>query len=166
MQLRIVVLPGDGVGPEVTEQAVRVLREVATTHDHTFHFEEHPVGGAAIRQFRTPLPRATLDACLAADAVLLGAIGSPEFDHLPPAEKPEAGLLQLRKSLGGFANLRPIISYPALAAASPLRREIIDGADLLFVRELLGALLESRAASLRRTEIRLRSIRCGICCRD
>ena len=86
------------------------------------------------------MPRATLDACLASDAVLLGAIGSPEFDHLPPAEKPEAGLLQLRKSLGGFANLRPIISYPALAAASPLRREIIDGADLLFVRELLGGL--------------------------
>ena len=140
MELRIVVLPGDGVGPEVTEQAVRVLREVATTHDHTFHFEEHPVGGAAIKQFRTPLPRATLDACLASDAVLLGAIGSPEFDHLPPAEKPEAGLLLLRKSLGGFANLRPIISYPALAAASPLRREIIDGADLLFVRELLGGL--------------------------
>jgi 3-isopropylmalate dehydrogenase len=140
MQLRIVVLPGDGVGPEVTEQAVRVLREVAKIHHHNFHFEEHTVGGAAIKQMRTPLPRATLDACLAADAVLLGAIGSPEFDHLSPAEKPEAGLLLLRKSLGGFANLRPIISYPALATASPLRREIIDGTDLLFVRELLGGL--------------------------
>jgi 3-isopropylmalate dehydrogenase len=140
MQLRIVVLPGDGVGPEVTEQAVRVLREVAKTHQHNFHFEEHPVGGAAIRQFRTPLSRATLDACLAADAVLLGAIGSPEFDHLSPAEKPEAGLLLLRKSLGGFANFRPIMSYPELAAASPLRREIVEGADLLFVRELLGGL--------------------------
>jgi 3-isopropylmalate dehydrogenase len=140
MELRIVVLPGDGVGPEVTEQAVRVLREVAKIHHHNFHFEEYSVGGAAIKQTRTPLPRATLDACLAADAVLLGAIGSPEFDHLSPAEKPEAGLLLLRKSLGGFANLRPIISYPALAAASPLRREIIEGADLLFVRELLGGL--------------------------
>ena len=140
MQLRIVVLPGDGVGPEVTEQAVRVLREVAHIHDHDFNFETHPIGGAAIKQTRTPLPRATLDACLAADAVLLGAIGSPEFDHLSPAEKPEAGLLLLRKSLGGFANLRPIISYPALAGASPLRREVVDGADILFVRELLGGL--------------------------
>lgn len=140
MQLRIVVLPGDGVGPEVTEQAVRVLREVAKTYHHNFHFEEHPVGGAAIKEFRTPLPRATLDACLAADAVLLGAIGSPEFDHLSPADKPEAGLLLLRKCLGGFANLRPIASYPALIAASPLRREIVDGADILFVRELLGGL--------------------------
>ncbi|HSQ24711.1 MAG TPA: 3-isopropylmalate dehydrogenase [Pyrinomonadaceae bacterium] len=140
MQLRIVVLPGDGVGPEVTEQAVRVLREVANIQGHNFHFEEHPAGGVAIKQSRTPLPRATLDACLAADAVLLGAIGSPEFDHLSPAEKPEAGLLLLRKSLGGFANLRPIVSYPALAAASPLRREIVEGADLLFVRELLGGL--------------------------
>lgn len=140
MQLRIVVLPGDGVGPEVTEQAVRLLREVARTHHHNFHFEEHPVGGAAIKEFRTPLPRATLDACLAADAVLLGAIGSPEFDHLSPSEKPEAGLLLLRKCLGGFANLRPVASYPPLVAASPLRREIIDGADILFVRELLGGL--------------------------
>ena len=140
MQLRIVLLPGDGVGPEVTEQAVGVLREVADTHGHNFYFEEHPVGGVAIKQTGTPLPRATLDACLAADAVLLGAIGSPEFDHLPATEKPEAGLLLLRKSLGGFANLRPIVSYPALAAASPLRKEIVDGADILFVRELLGGL--------------------------
>ena len=140
MQLRIVVLPGDGVGPEVTEQAVRVLREVAEIHGHDFYFEEHPVGGAAIKQTSTPLPRATLDACLAADAVLLGAIGSPEFDHLPAGEKPEAGLLLLRKSLGGFANLRPILSYPALATASPLRQEIVDGVDILFVRELLGGL--------------------------
>lgn len=140
MQLRIVVLPGDGVGPEVTEQGVRVLREVADIHGHNFYFEEHPVGGAAIKQTGTPLPRATLDACLAADAVLLGAIGSPEFDHLPAAEKPEAGLLLLRKSLGGFANLRPILSSPALAAASPLRKEIVDGVDILFVRELLGGL--------------------------
>lgn len=140
MQLRIVLLPGDGVGPEVIEQAVRVLRELARIHGHNFHFEEHPVGGAALRQTGTPLPRATVDACLAADAVLLGAIGAPEFDHLSPAEKPEAGLLLLRKSLGGFANLRPIVSYPELAAASPLRHEVIDGADLLFVRELLGGL--------------------------
>src|SRR5437016_9868380 len=96
MQLKIVVLPGDGVGPEVIAQAVRVLREVANIHGHNFHFQEHPVGGIAIEQSGTPLSRATLDACLAADAVLLGAIGSPEFDHLPAGEKPEAGLLLLR----------------------------------------------------------------------
>ncbi|HYT49625.1 MAG TPA: isocitrate/isopropylmalate family dehydrogenase, partial [Pyrinomonadaceae bacterium] len=140
MQLRIVVLPGDGVGPEVTEQAVRVLREVADIHGHNFHFEEHPVGGEAIRLNGSPLPRATLDACLAADAVLLGAIGSPEFDHLSADRRPEAGLLLLRRKLGGFANLRPIVSSPALAAASPLRSEIINGANILFVRELLGGL--------------------------
>ena len=140
MKLRIVVLPGDGIGPEVTEQAVRLLREVAGAHGHTFYFEEHPVGGVAIDRHRTPLPRATLDACLAADAVLLGAIGSPEFDHLPAAEKPEAGLLLLRKALGGFANLRPVNTYRALAQASPLREEIAAGTDILFVRELLGGL--------------------------
>src|SRR5438093_13769631 len=137
MQLKIVVLPGDGVGPEVTAQAVRVLREVANIHGHNFHFEEHPAGGAAIKRSGTPLPRATLDACLAADAVLLGAIGSPEFDHLPASEKPEAGLLLLRKSLGGFANLRPVNAHQALAGASPLRAEITEGAHILFVRELL-----------------------------
>jgi 3-isopropylmalate dehydrogenase len=140
MQLRIVVLPGDGVGPEVTEQAVRVLREVADIHGHDFHFEEHAVGGTAIREHGSPLPPATLDACLAADAVLLGAIGSPEFDHLPTDQRPEAGLLSLRRSLGGFANLRPVISHGALAEVSPLRAHIVKNTDILFVRELLGGL--------------------------
>jgi 3-isopropylmalate dehydrogenase len=140
MQLRIVVLPGDGVGPEVTEQAVRVLREVASIHGHSFRFEEHIVGGCAMRAQGSPLPQETLDACLAADAVLLGAIGSPEFDHLPANEKPEAGLLRLRNALGGFANLRPVKCWSRLASASPLRSEVIDGTDILFVRELLGGL--------------------------
>ena len=140
MNLNIVVLPGDGVGPEVTEQAVRVLREIASTHGHNFHFEEHAAGGEAIKRTGSPLPRATLDACLAADAVLLGAIGSPEFDHLPSAQKPEAGLLLLRRTLGGFANLRPVSFHKALASASPLREEVAEGADILFVRELLGGL--------------------------
>jgi 3-isopropylmalate dehydrogenase len=140
MRVNIVVLPGDGVGPEVTEQAVRVLREVGSTHGHHFHFEEHLVGGEAIRQSGSPLPDATLDACLGADAVLLGAIGSPDFDHLPSAQKPEAGLLRLRHSLGGFANLRPVSFQAALADASPLRLEVAEGSDILFVRELLGGL--------------------------
>ena len=134
------MLPGDGVGPEVTEQAVRVLREVANIHGHNFHFEEQLAGGAAIKRSGTPLPAATLDACLAADAVLLGAMGAPEFDHLSSAQRPEAGLLLLRHALGGFANLRPVSSYRALAGASPLRSEIVEGADILIVRELLGGL--------------------------
>lgn len=140
MRLNIVVLPGDGIGPEVTEQAVRVLREIASIHGHNFHFAEYPVGGEAIRATGSPLPSPTLDACLRADAVLLGAIGSPEFDHLPSDQKPEAGLLALRRVLGGFANLRPVKSYSALTHVSPLRDEIVDGADILFVRELLGGL--------------------------
>lgn len=140
MQFKIVVLPGDGVGPEVTEQAVRVLREVANIHGHKFLFEEHPAGGAAIKSSGAPLPDATLNACLSANAVLLGAVGTPEFDHLPFDKRPEAGLLQLRQALGGFANLRPVSSYDALADASPLRREIAETVDILIVRELLGGL--------------------------
>src|SRR5262249_8244144 len=99
MNLKVVVLPGDGVGPEVTEQAVHVLREVADIHGHNFRFEEHLAGGQAIKQTGTALPDDTLAACVTADAVLLGAIGSPEFDHLPPNQKPEAGLLRLRRTL-------------------------------------------------------------------
>jgi len=140
MQLRVVVLPGDGVGPEVTEQAVRVLREIANTHGHNFDFAEYPAGGQAIRTSGSPLPPATLDACLTAHAVLLGAVGAPEFDHLSFDRRPEAGLLQLRQALGGFANLRPVTSYRALNPASPLRTEIVEGIDILIVRELLGGL--------------------------
>jgi len=140
MKLNIVVLPGDGVGPEVTEQAVLVLREIANIHGHNFQFTEYDAGAVAIERWGSPLPRATLDACLGADAVLLGAVGSPAFDHLTPDKRPEAGLLLLRRALGGFANLRPISSFRALAGASPLRSEIIEGADILFVRELLGGL--------------------------
>jgi 3-isopropylmalate dehydrogenase len=140
MQLKIVILPGDGVGPEVIDQAVNVLREIANIHGHNFQFTEHDAGGVAIKRWGTPLPQATLDACIGADAVLLGAVGSPDFDHLSPDKRPEAGLLLLRRSLGGFANLRPISSFSALAGASPLRREIIEGVDILFVRELLGGL--------------------------
>ena len=119
---------------------MRVLREVANIHGHNFHFEEHPAGGVAIRKSGVPLPRATLDACMNSHAVLLGAIGSPDFNHLAPDQRPEAGLLLLRKSLGGFANLRPVNTHRALAGASPLRPEIIEGADILFVRELLGGI--------------------------
>ena len=140
MPLTIVVLPGDGVGPEVTEQAVRVLREVANIHGLSFSFAEFAAGGAAIKASGVPLPPRTIDACVAADAVLLGAVGAPEFDQLPFEKRPEAGLLQLRQALGGYANLRPVTSYRALAHASPLRKELAELVDIVIVRELLGGL--------------------------
>src|SRR5687767_3989779 len=123
MKLKITVLPGDGIGPEVTAEAVRVLQTVAAIHGHWFDFEEHSVGGRAIRELGSPLPTKTLDACLAGDAVLLGAVGAPEYDRLPPNQRPEAGLLLLRRALGGYANLRPAISYSSIAACSPLDRK-------------------------------------------
>lgn len=138
--MKITVLPGDGIGPEVTAEAVRVLRTVADIHSHQFEFVERPIGGVAIKQTGSPLPALTLDTCLSGDAVLLGAVGAPEYDSLPPNQRPEAGLLLLRRALGGFANLRPAISYDAIEATSPLRSEIARGADILIVRELLGGL--------------------------
>lgn len=140
MRLRVTVLPGDGIGPEVMAEAVRVLQTVAAIHGYRFEFEEQAIGGVAIRDFGSPLPRTTLDACLASDAVLLGAVGAPEYDRLPANQRPEAGLLLLRRALGGYANLRPAIAYAAIADCSPLRSEVIAGADILFVRELLGGL--------------------------
>lgn len=140
MKLNITLLPGDGVGPEVTREAVRVLRTVAAVHNHSFQFEERPVGGVALKEFGSPLPTFTLDTCLAGDAVLLGAVGSPEFDDVPPDKRPETGLLLLRQALGGYANLRPAMSYPSISGASPLKPNIVAGADILIVRELLGGL--------------------------
>jgi 3-isopropylmalate dehydrogenase len=140
MKLKILVVAGDGIGPEVTREAVKVLRSVAEVGGRDFQFAEALIGGTAIRTEGSPLPQKTLDAALASDAVLLGAVGGNEFNSLPPDRRPEAGLLQLRQALGGFANLRPAFAYPALAANSPLRPEVIEGADILFVRELLGGL--------------------------
>jgi 3-isopropylmalate dehydrogenase len=140
MKLKILVTAGDGIGPEVTNEAVAVLRDVATLGGHTFEFDAKRIGGVAIVKDGTPLPSDTLNAALASDAVLLGAVGGNEFNSLPPDKRPEAGLLQLRAALGGFANLRPAFAFKELAINSPLRPEIIDGADILFVRELLGGL--------------------------
>ncbi|MGI9103556.1 MAG: 3-isopropylmalate dehydrogenase [Terriglobales bacterium] len=140
MRLQITVLPGDGIGVEVTREAVRVLRAVADVHGYDFRFRTELVGGAAIRKFGQPLPPQTLDAALESDAVLLGAVGGPEFDSLPPDRKPETGLLALRRALGAFANLRPSAAYEAIANCSPLRPEVLRGADILVVRELLGGL--------------------------
>src|SRR5438876_5812050 len=116
MRLRIATLPGDGIGPEVTAEAVRVLRAIESIHGHQFVLEEELVGGAAITKHGSPLPATTLDTCMASDAVLLGAVGSPAFDALAASERPEAGLLALRQALGGYANLRPAIYYDAIGA--------------------------------------------------
>jgi 3-isopropylmalate dehydrogenase len=140
MGLKITVLPGDGVGPEVTAQAVRALWAVADACGHDFEFREALAGGAAIERTGSPLPTATLDACLESDAVLLGSVGSPEYDALPAHQRPEAGLLILRKALGAFANLRPVVCREATVGCSPLRAEVVSGADVLIVRELLGGL--------------------------
>src|SRR6202012_3860235 len=140
MKLKVLVCAGDGIGPEVTREAVRILVSVAEFGGYDFQFTDAPIGGVAIRQNGTPLPPSTLDAALDSDAVLLGAVGGNEFNALPPDRRPEAGLLQLSQALGGFANLRPSFAYEALSANSPLRPEVTDGADILFVRELLGGL--------------------------
>ena len=140
MKFNVTVLAGDGIGPEVTHEAVRILRAVADIHGYDFRFREERVGGAAIRQTGHPLPQETLEVCLHSDAVLLGAVGGPEFDSLPPDRKPETGLLALRRALNAFANLRPATCYAAIADCSPLRPEVVQGADLLVVRELVGGL--------------------------
>jgi 3-isopropylmalate dehydrogenase len=140
MNLKIAILAGDGIGPEVTREAVNILKAVAEFGGHDFRFTEALIGGVAITAEGTPLPQSTIDTCLEADAVLLGAVGDNKFNHLTPDKRPESGLLQIRQVLGGFANLRPSVAYPALAENSPLRPEVTKGADILFVRELLGGL--------------------------
>jgi 3-isopropylmalate dehydrogenase len=140
MRLKIAVLAGDGIGPEVTREATNILSAVAEFGGHDFTFVEGLIGGIAITETGSPLPTATLDAALDCDAVLLGAVGDNKFNSLPPDKRPEAGLLQIRQALGGFANLRPSVAYAALADSSPLRPEVTKDADILFVRELLGGL--------------------------
>ena len=140
MKLRVVILPGDGIGPEVTKQAVAVLSTVSDVCGYEFRFEPHRIGGSAIEQDGTPLPERTLAACLEADAVLLGAVGDRRFDYLTGEKRCEAGLLALRQALGGFANLRPVKAHEAIADCSPLREDVTRGSDILIVRELLGGL--------------------------
>jgi 3-isopropylmalate dehydrogenase len=135
---RITLLPGDGIGPEITAVARQLLDVVSAKHGFTLVYDEQPMGGAAIDATGEPLPASTLEACKAADAVLLAAIGSPQYDSLPREQRPETGLLGLRSGMGLFANLRPVKIIPALVEASTLKREVIDGVDLMVVRELTG----------------------------
>jgi 3-isopropylmalate dehydrogenase len=140
MLLNLTVLPGDGIGPEVTEQAVLVLQAVADAFGHQLQLQRKPIGGAALAAVNDPLPPDTVQACLSSSAVLLGAVGSPAFDHYPNHLRPESGLLRIRRELGAYANLRPAVCFPALENISPLRAEIVCGADIMIVRELLGGL--------------------------
>src|SRR5947199_2501083 len=137
MKARIALLPGDGVGPEVLREARRVLEVIASEHNHEFEFIDGEIGGVAIEKYGDPFPKVTQDICLQANAVFLGAVGDPKYDHLPPGKKCENGLLNLRKLLGNYANLRPITVYEALVDSSPLRRESVRGVALMIVLELL-----------------------------
>jgi 3-isopropylmalate dehydrogenase len=137
---KIVLLPGDGIGPEIVVQAHRVLQTVADRSGHQFQFAAHAIGGCAIDEFGNPLPEETLEACRSSDAILLGAVGGPKWDDPNAKTRPEVGLLGLRKELQLFANLRPIKPHRALIAASPLKQELIDGVDVLFFRELTGGI--------------------------
>jgi 3-isopropylmalate dehydrogenase len=136
--LNLTVVAGDGIGPEVTEEAVRVLEVVASGFEHELQLTRKNIGGAALAASGDPLPPDTLAACLSAGAVLLGAVGSPAYDKNPGHLRPEAGLLRLRKELGAFANLRPAVCFSALVENSPLRAEVVRGTDIMIVRELLG----------------------------
>lgn len=145
MKKHIVVLPGDGIGPEITSAAVAALKRVAEIYGHEFEFESCLMGACAIRATGVPLPQETIDKCLASDSVLLGAVGvkvdDPFINSLPGDKRPEAGLLGIRKAMGLYSNIRPARLFPALAFASPLKKEIVDkGMDLVIVRELIGGI--------------------------
>jgi 3-isopropylmalate dehydrogenase len=140
MEASITVLPGDGIGPEVVGAAIKTLSAVANQFGHGFRFEEQLLGGCAIDETGIALPQATLDSCLQADAVLLGAVGGPKWDDPTAEHRPEQGLLGIRKALGLYANLRPVKPHPDLLSASPLRPERLAGVDLLVVRELTGGI--------------------------
>lgn len=141
MEYKIAVVPGDGIGPEVIDQAVKVLNKVGMVYGHQFNYEKYLAGGAAIDEYGECLPQSTLDGCKASDAVFLGAVGGPKWDDVPGDKRPERALLGLRKGLGLYANLRPAMIFSQLADASPLKKEILgSGLDILIVRELTGGI--------------------------
>jgi 3-isopropylmalate dehydrogenase len=140
MELNVLVLPGDGIGTEVTREAVRVLRHVAARWKHNLHLTEGLLGGIAIHKTGTPFPEDTAKLAAAADATLMGAVGLPEFDNAPPEKRPEKGLLGIRKALGVYANLRPVRAYASLLDSSPLKNHLVEGTDMIIVRELTGGI--------------------------
>jgi len=140
MRALIAVLPGDGIGPEVTAEGVRALEAIAVRFGHRFEFETALLGGAAIDATGEAMPAATLELCRRADAVLLGAVGGPKWSAPDAAVRPEQGLLALRKALGLFANLRPVVPHPAVLDASPIKAELLHGVDIMVVRELTGGI--------------------------
>ena len=144
MKARIAVLGGDGIGPEVTAAAVRVLQAVGTRFKHDFEFTDALLGGAAIDSSGSALPPRTIDACRSSAAVLLGAVGGPQWSAPSARVRPEDGLLELRRTLGVFANLRPVRTLPSMLDASPLKPEVIDGVDIMVVRDLTGGIYFGR----------------------
>jgi 3-isopropylmalate dehydrogenase len=141
MEYKIAVLSGDGIGPEIVEQAIKVLEAVGRKFKHTFHFTEALVGAIAIDQLGDPYPEDTHQLCMQSDAVLFGSIGDPKYDNDPKAKvRPEQGLLAMRKKLGLYANIRPVSTFPSLIHKSPLRTDLVEGADFVVVRELTGGI--------------------------
>ncbi|HXK05547.1 MAG TPA: 3-isopropylmalate dehydrogenase, partial [Verrucomicrobiae bacterium] len=140
MDLNVLVLPGDGIGTEVTQEAVRVLRHVAARWNHKVNVTGGLLGGIAIHKTGTPFPDETARLASEADATLMGAVGLPEFDNAPPEKRPEKGLLGIRKALGVYANLRPVRAYASLLDSSPLKNHLVEGTDMIIVRELTGGI--------------------------
>ncbi|NJN25464.1 MAG: 3-isopropylmalate dehydrogenase [Cyclobacteriaceae bacterium] len=141
MNYKIAVLAGDGIGPEIVDQAIKVLKAVGKKFNHSFEFTEAKVGACAIDAVGNPFPDETFELCMASDAVLFGAIGDPKYDNDPKAKvRPEQGLLAMRKKLGLYANIRPVTTFPSLLHKSPLRKDLVEGADFVVVRELTGGI--------------------------
>ena len=158
MNLNVLVLPGDGIGTEVTCQAVRVLEHVAKKWNHSLHLMEGLLGGIAIHKTGTPFPEETARLAASADATLMGAVGLPEFDNAPPEKRPEKGLLGIRKALGVYANLRPVRAYASQLDSSPLKNHLVEGADMIIVRELTGGIYYGTPRGITGTGAEMRAV--------